>query len=714
MRWILGIFLGAAGTTVVGGLVFGVMSLTAGSDEWQVELLDSAPGIALIQVTAPGGGATIQAVTPLTPDPLQALPAQGDPLSSSPSLAAESDEPGQVLLTWEDGQVSEEDPVSQYEVERSGTGNDGDWNRIGTVDADELRELWDWGLQPGELWHYRVRAGFNSSTYSDWSNSVATTVSGWPPQAPWPSAFSVGSDRVAVEWETHSDTPLLGHELEYSNDDGATYTTISDSLTADTFAYTHDAVSGESRLYRVRSCNSSGCGAWGIAGVVVGESVRPSAPAVKAVGSSDTAVDVSWSGSDGGEKGIDSYEVKCSANGEDWGYADGKSCSWTWADDVDNMTHSGLRGGTELHYRVRGHNKNGAGAWSVPVRAVTQQGKPDAIEDLEATPLTENSVRLTWSEPPGDSISEYIIRRAEPHVDHIPEYIASVYDDTTFTDNDLYSGSAYFYLVQAVNPAGTGPDSNWAYAATPGQSQYPPAGLTPRIDDITASSVTFGWDKPDDGGRPITVYRYYLLTRCGSDMSEVFDVEVNVERVTISGLSCSSDKEQSMEFRAYAVNEMGDGESWHIGLPAEVPNRGGFLNVSVDSLVVPEGGQGSYRLTLSKQPTTSVCIGLGTDGDSVITDQQPWWNYHCLNPDNWQDGVTIAFTAPEDEDGEDHVAVMHHAVWTHEFGCWVEDSQSWTGTCWGAATPVIPDPALEQSFHAISGKSVKVTFEDND
>ena len=196
---------------MVGGLVFGVMSLTADSDEWQVEVLDSAPGIALIQVTAPGGGATTQLLPSLTPGPLQALPAEGDPLSSSPSLAAESDQPGEVLLTWEDGQVSEEDPVSRYEVERSGTGNDGDWNPVRTLEADELREHRDWGLQPGELWHYRVRAGFNSSAYSDWSNSVAAAVSGWPPQAPWPSVFSVGSDKVEVEWATHSETPLLGH-----------------------------------------------------------------------------------------------------------------------------------------------------------------------------------------------------------------------------------------------------------------------------------------------------------------------------------------------------------------------------------------------------------------------------------------------------------------------------------------------------------------------
>ena len=442
--------------------------------------------------------------------------------------------------------------------------------------------------------------------------------------------------------------------------------------------------------------------------------MRPSAPAVKAVGSSDSVIDVSWSGSDGGVDGIDRYEVKCSANGKDWGYAAGEACSWRWAADVGNMTHSGLPGGAVRHYRVRGHNQNGAGAWSVPARAVTQQAKPEVIDDLEATPLTEHSVLLTWSKPLGDSISEYIIRRAEPHDDDPPEYIASVSEGTTFTDNGLYSGSDYFYLVQAVNPVGTGLESNWAYAQTPGPSQYPPKALTPRIDDITASSVTFGWDKPDDGGRPITAYRYYLLTRCGSDMSEVYDVEVAVERVALSGLSCASDKELSMEFSAYAVNELGNGDTWHIGLPAEVPNRGGFLNVSADSLVVPEGGQGSYRLTLSKRPTTSVCIGLGTDGDTVITDQHPWWKFHCLTPDNWQDGVTVAFTASEDEDSEDHVAVIHHAVWTDEFGCWVESLQSWTGACWAGGTPEIPDPVLEQSFHAISGKSVRVTFVDND
>lgn len=71
MRWILGIIVGAAGATVVGSLVFGVMSLTAGSNEWQVQVLDTGPGMAVIQVTAPGGGVSLQELTPAssTPEP---------------------------------------------------------------------------------------------------------------------------------------------------------------------------------------------------------------------------------------------------------------------------------------------------------------------------------------------------------------------------------------------------------------------------------------------------------------------------------------------------------------------------------------------------------------------------------------------------------------------------------------------------------------------
>ncbi|MXZ90532.1 MAG: hypothetical protein F4W95_10415 [Chloroflexi bacterium] len=698
-------------------LALSVITFTRGLEaqsgyQWLVEVLDdSSPDYVDLRVRLDrsGGGSIAARGGPSGAFGGGLRGALGGPQGQGATghLTAVPGHPGDVELAWSDGAVPIGDAVSHYEIERSSTGSATDWSLLYTVDGEWAKEYTDWGLDPGHTWHYRVRWQYYSGGYSEYSNVASATVPGWPPSAPLVDAYAAGTGGVYVQWDTYSDedNPVTGHEIQTSDDGGSSYSALNSNLPASTYTYYHTGLSdGAERYYQVRSCSDNGCSEWSEASATVGEYPVPAPPTLTASASGSSAISLSWTEPDDGGSAITGYEVECSEDGSGWGYL--YDCGWYPGADQRSLTHNNLLSDTERHYRIRGSNGNGSGGWSAAVKARTARGVPGLIENLEVTSEDDSSVALQWSEPRGGPISSYVLERGEYlYEGQTWQQVASLSGSaTSYTDTGLYSGTSYTYRITPHNEVGAGPESYHAYATTTGASQQAPGdmGLV-RISSISANSVTYAWDAPDDdGGRPITHYAYNGWERCGSTVTE-FEGQTTGPSTsrTFSGLSCASTNLHEIEFRVVAWNELGAGVYYSPSYYsfAAIPNRGGTLNVSVSSLTISEGSSGSYTLRLNKAPTKDVVICTHTDGDAVIADQVPWWTCHDLTPSNWSQGVTITLTAPEDGDLDDHVAVIHQAVGTN--------SKYWAGP-----EPDFPDDRLDPAFHSVSGRSVKVTFTD--
>jgi chitodextrinase len=118
---------------------------------------------------------------------------------------------------------------------------------------------------------------------------------------------------------------------------------------------------------------------------------------------------------------------------------------------------------------------------------------------LQVTGTTDNSVSLSWSQVSG--ANGYNIYRNGVKVN------SATVTGTTFTDNNLNSGSTYTYFIKALSTSGA--ESTSSDSVTAKTTGTPPAvqipnGLT--ATDITPNSITLTWQVAA-GAETYRVYR---------------------------------------------------------------------------------------------------------------------------------------------------------------------------------------------------------------
>ncbi|MFB5760536.1 glycoside hydrolase family 6 protein [Paenibacillus medicaginis] len=205
-------------------------------------------------------------------------------------------------------------------------------------------------------------------------------------------------------------------------------------------------------------------------------------------------------------------------------------------------------------------------------------------------------VKLDWNAVRG--AENYIVKRAAsasgPFVSIAETGIA-----TTYTDTDVMNGTAYFYVISAVNAVGTGPDSAVA-SATPAVLPAPaaPAGLAVEAGDAQVK-LTWNAESAADG---------YNVKRA---LSESGPFETIAESVTGT---------------AYTDNAVENGTTYYYVVSAV--NTSGE---SADSGVVSAAPQEAPRGDLAVQYR---------NGDSSATDNQIRPHFNIKN--NGQDAVQLS------------------------------------------------------------------------
>ena len=585
------------------------------------------------------------------------------------------------VLTWQPVESVNRYRVSHYEVQRWASGWTPLANRVtGTVYLDtEGRANAD----------YRVRAVNEVNQEGPWS------ITGRPPDAPgnFSVALSDSGNAAVLSWtEPASPSPITGYVIDISDSADGDSRTNDATVGANVTTWTHTGLSpGDVKFYRVQARNRDGVGPWtGWMSVGAGPG-RPGNLRAQPNGSSETVL--TWNAASSRDVPIYEYELEYSDTSASEGYA------WNFLQTV--LPHEGLRyvddtvvPGTTRHYRVRAWtvgDQAAYGAWSNVASATTPAAGPspplNVFADFEVG-NTENGILLTWEAPASGNASYY---RIEHSTDggttwelESARHTGTCDDGGTtkfcYTDRGLFSGTEHWYRVAGVNSSGVA--GEWARSnshMTQGQpTSAPGEPQNLRVTSVSGRQVSLAWDAPeDDGGSPVTGYEYQAQTACAHDPTEICQV-LNPTRTSGTTATVTVPNVKGYyEFSVRALNAAGAGH-WTQSVSQYInPQRNWRVTVSPSSLTVPEGGERTYRVTLTSDPRQPVMLLLWWDGDPDLGNTLSYQQFKYLLPSNYQNpdiyldpeysaawnvGVTITVTADEDADSENGTALIDNIV----------------------------------------------------
>jgi subtilisin family serine protease len=555
---------------------------------------------------------------PGDPDKLLRVATEPDPPAAPTGLTAEVAPAtgvgsGEVTLTWT-APATTTPPITDYVIERSPNGTTG-WTVVDDGVSTATTATVG-GLENGTTYWFRVAAE-NYVMGTATAPVMATPV--WVPDAieltaaVWPTP-GVGAGQVRLVWSGLSNgSPITDYLIQVSLD-GATWTTLSDGVSA-VSSFTWLGVTGGTAFsFRVAAKNALGTGPWS-ATVTATPASEPGVPTAltaavaPATGVGSGEVQLSWTPAPANGSAISDYLIQSSLDG----------ATWTNVDDAVATSPSalvrGLIHGTEYQFRVAAVNGVGTGPWSVTVSA-TPLGSPDAPGGLTvtvapATGVSSGEVRLDWIAPAdtdGLPIVDYVIERSVDGTSWttVPDELSTM---TTHTVGGLTDGTAYTFRVAAVNAAGHGAWST-PIEGTPRWIAAAVDRLATAVAPATAvgsGQVKLTWSLPTStGGATITDYVIQRSTN-GTTWTTIRDGLSPARSSLLRGLTNGT----RYRFRVAAVNAVGKGPWSPIvgATPRWKPGAPGGLRATV----APTAGVGSRQVKLTWNAP-------GSSGGAKVTD----------------------------------------------------------------------------------------------
>uniref|UniRef100_A0AAQ6IQS0 Titin n=1 Tax=Anabas testudineus TaxID=64144 RepID=A0AAQ6IQS0_ANATE len=199
-------------------------------------------------------------------------------------------------------------------------------------------------------------------------------------------------------------------------------------------------------------------------------------------------------------------------------------------------------------YTLTAENVSGVKSVFISVRVLDSPSPPTNFLIKE---ITKNSVTLTW-EPPlldgGSKIKHYIVEKRES--------TRKVYSTITTCNKmsckvePLPEGGIFFFRVLAENEYGVGLPAKTTEPIKISEKPQPPGKVS--VVDVTRSTVTLSWEKPEhDGGSRISHYEVELAPKESDTWSVCASVK-GLETVVSNLL-----KGEEYQFRVVAVNDKG-------------------------------------------------------------------------------------------------------------------------------------------------------------
>jgi fibronectin type 3 domain-containing protein len=183
-----------------------------------------------------------------------------------------------------------------------------------------------------------------------------------------------------------------------------------------------------------------------------------------------------------------------------------------------DYTDTTVSNGTTYYYTVAAVNGVGTGAQSNEVSATPEAAPldPPGAPVLTSATGGASQVTLAWTAPADDggaAISNYEVRRATSPGNEV--LVHTVGNVLTYTDIGLTNGQTYYYVVAAVNSAGTSAISN-ERSAVP---KAPPSAPRSLAAKAKSGQIKLTWLAPlSNGGAGITGYEVWRGTSPGGEV----------------------------------------------------------------------------------------------------------------------------------------------------------------------------------------------------
>jgi fibronectin type 3 domain-containing protein len=357
----------------------------------------------------------------------------------------------QVSLSW-----NASSGATSYDVKRSTT-TGGPYTQISSPSSTSFT---DTGLTNGTKYFYVVSAS-NSAGQSANSAERSATPALAAPATPTGLAAGAGNAQITLTW--NASASATSYQLKRSTASGAetqiaapTSTTFTDAGLANgtKYFYVVSAVNSTAE-----SANSNEASATPAAPLE-----SPATPTALKATAGNAQVALTWNAS----AGATSYHVKRSTT----------SATETQiaAPTSSSFTDTSVTNGTKYFYEVSAVNSSRESANSNEASAMpTAPATAPAIPTGLAATGGNAQVSLTWNVSTG--ATSYQVKRATTTGGPFPTTLASP-TATSYTDSAVTNGTAYFYVVSAVNAAGASANSAQVTATPAG----PAVNVTITID----------------------------------------------------------------------------------------------------------------------------------------------------------------------------------------------------------------------------------------
>uniref|UniRef100_A0AAZ3RGX3 Fibronectin type-III domain-containing protein n=1 Tax=Oncorhynchus tshawytscha TaxID=74940 RepID=A0AAZ3RGX3_ONCTS len=200
-------------------------------------------------------------------------------------------------------------------------------------------------------------------------------------------------------------------------------------------------------------------------------------------------------------------------------------------------------------YMLTVENASGSKTAYVNVRVLDTPGAPQSLIIRE---VTRDSVSLMWDAPlidGGSRIRNYVVEKRESTRKAYSTVCAQCVK-SSWKIGGLEEGNTYFFRILAENEFGIGLPIETPEAVRVSEKPLPPGKVT--LVDVTGTSVSLSWEKPDhDGGSRISGY---IVEMQGKD-SETW-TQCAVAKITQAIVLGLTQGEEYM-FRVSAHNEKG-------------------------------------------------------------------------------------------------------------------------------------------------------------
>lgn len=288
------------------------------------------------------------------------------------------------------------------------------------------------------------------------------------PATPTGLAATAGNAQITLSWS--ADSGATGYYVKRSTITGGPYTQIA-TQSSTTYA---DAglTNGTKYFYVVAAYNSAGASANSAEASATPTLPPPSAPTGLSAAAGNTQITLTWTAS----AGATSYHVKRSTTS--------RAETQISAPTANSFTDTGLTNGAKYFYVVSAVNACGESANSSEVSATptAPATPPTTPTGLQATP-GNTQVALTWNATTG--ATSYHVKRSTTSGGPFNSTLASP-TGTNYTDAAVINGTAYYYVVSAVNATGESANSAQV-SATP---TAPTVNVTITIDPTKTKPIS--------------------------------------------------------------------------------------------------------------------------------------------------------------------------------------------------------------------------------